>query len=73
MDKIKKYRHLIQELLSEYASYSGIPREIETQIIFDTVRNHYQIVNIGWHDLERTYGCPILLTSKMAKFGFSKI
>lgn len=67
MDKIKKYRQIVQEVLSKYGSFKGIPREVETQVIFDTVRDHYQIVNVGWRELDRTYGCPIHIDIKDGK------
>ena len=56
MDKITKYRNIVQELLTKIGSYKNHFPEIETQLIFDTTRDHYQILKTGWRDLERTYG-----------------
>ena len=45
---------LIQELLTDYAKTG---RDDGTQLIFDTVRHHYQINQAGWRDgRHREYG-----------------
>jgi hypothetical protein len=53
MDKLKKYQQIIQQLLQEYAAISHQEPEIETQLIFDTERHHYQLVNVGWKNDRR--------------------
>jgi rRNA processing protein Krr1/Pno1 len=67
MDKVTSYRRIVQELLSEYGGYKPHFPEIERQIIFDTERDHYQIVNSGWRNEERTYGCSLHLDIKNGK------
>ena len=37
------------------------------ETIFDTERNHYQIVLVGWNDNWRTYGCVFHLDIKEDK------
>jgi hypothetical protein len=62
------YRTLIQEVLAEYGSYHipfGVESEMET--IFDTVRDHYQLVGTGWRGSERNYGTLIHLDLKGEK------
>jgi XisI protein len=59
MDKIVIYREIIQALLTEIGSYKSLHPEIETQLLFDTTRDHYQILKTGWRDLKRTYGIVI--------------
>lgn len=49
MEKIKTYQTLITQLLEEYASVK--PANLhsqEYQIIADTVRNHFELVSLGW-------------------------
>jgi hypothetical protein len=67
MDKLKKYRKIIQDFLTEIGSYKNHFPEIETQILFDTERDHYQILKTGWRDLERTYGVSIHIDIKNEK------
>ena len=50
MDKITRYQNIVIGLMEEVASkpYANAP-EIEQQVIADTQRHHYQLINIGWH------------------------
>ncbi|MDB9538247.1 XisI protein [Anabaenopsis tanganyikae CS-531] len=47
MEKIEQYRTYIQTLLTEYAQGSPSDHEVETQLIFDKERDHYQVVYTG--------------------------
>lgn len=67
MDNVTKYQEIVQEVLTEIGSIKGLFPEIETQLVFDTTRNHYQIVRVGWRDLRRTYGVPIHIDIKDGK------
>ena len=50
MDKIAVYQKFIINLLEEIAArpYGNAP-EIEQQVIADLQRNHFQLINVGWH------------------------
>ena len=67
MEKVEKYRKIVQEFLSEYGSHKSAFPEIETQLLFDTERDHYQILKTGWRELERTYGISIHIDIKNEK------
>jgi XisI protein len=67
MDKVGKYQQIIQQLLQEYAEISSQDSEVETQLILDTERHHYQLVNVGWKNQRRVYGCFIHLDIKDGK------
>lgn len=59
-DQLTPYRQAIQQVLSEHA-YTPIG-DIQTELIFDRERDHYQIVQVGWsRDGRRVYGCSIHL------------
>ncbi|MEQ9481558.1 element excision factor XisI family protein, partial [Coleofasciculus sp. F4-SAH-05] len=47
MDKLEQYRQAVQQVLTKYGSYKPINVQIEVQTIFDTERNHYQVVSVG--------------------------
>ena len=70
MDKLEIYRSYIQIVLEKYAQFKTQNTEAENQLFFDPVRNHYQLMRVGWKDLERIYYIYILIL-KMEKFGFS--
>ncbi len=55
MDKLESYRSYIQTLLEKYAQSKSQNNEAENQLFFDLIRNHYQLMRVGWKDLERIY------------------
>lgn len=61
---INEYRPRVQELLKQYAQKASSSPEIETQVIFDTVGDHYQLVTIGWQKHRRIYGCILHIDIK---------
>lgn len=61
MARLEQYRHLIQKLLTQYAQIPSAYGEIDRQTLFDTERDHYQLVNTGWENQRRVYGCLIHL------------
>ena len=68
MDRIVRYRKIVQEVLEQVANYgTRDDSAVETQVLFDTVRDHYQVCYVGWHDLKRTYGCPFHVDIKDGK------
>jgi hypothetical protein len=66
MDSLNQYRTIIQAILGEYSARRSTA-EIESQCIFDIQRDHYQIVNVGWENQQRVYGCVIHLDIKNGK------
>lgn len=67
MEKLERYRKSIQELLREYSQNKPAYGEIEVQTIFDTERDHYQIVYIGWKQQKWIHSCPIHIDLKNEK------
>lgn len=57
MEKIAKYRKVIKSLLLEQAKIRANREGIETQFIQDDIQGHYQLVNAGWRNKRRIYGC----------------
>jgi XisI protein len=64
---LEQYSQNVQKLLQEYAAFSKDEQEVETELIFDTIRNHYQLVHVGWQNDRRIYGCIIHLDIKDGK------
>ena len=69
MDRVDSYRKYIQQLLKERADRSmQSPSQVEAQTIFDTERDHYQLVYVGWkRNGLRDYGCLLHLDIKDGK------
>ena len=55
MDKLNHYRTCIQTLLEQHSHYKSYQEDVESQLCFDTIRDHYQLMRVGWKDLHRTY------------------
>jgi hypothetical protein len=66
MDKLIRYREIIQKILKNYSDRRS-DDIVESQTIFDMERDHYQIVNVGWNKDKRIYGCVIHLDIKNGK------
>ena len=67
MEKLTKYRQLIQEILLEHGKHKSAYGDIEVQTIFDTQRDHYQIVYVGWEGNNWTHSCIIHIDIKGEK------
>ncbi|OLT63171.1 XisI protein [Moorena bouillonii] len=68
MDKLEVYRQHIQDLLKKRASIKSANPAMETQLIFDTERDHYQMVHTGWkNNTTRIYGCSVHVDIKDGK------
>jgi hypothetical protein len=66
MDKLTQYREIVQSILTEYSDRRS-DAEVDSQCIFDTQRDHYQVVNVGWSNRHRIYGCVMHLDLKDEK------
>jgi XisI protein len=55
MDKLEKYRSCIQTLLEKHGQFNPRNEDIETELFFDSTRDHYQLMRVGWKGLERIY------------------
>lgn len=67
MADINRYRQLVQKLLEDYSKISFNNPDLETEVIFDTQRDRYQVVHVGWSNKRRVYGCTLHLDIKDGK------
>jgi XisI protein len=67
MDTLNHYRQAIQQILNEYVQTPISNGEIESQTVFDTQRDHYQVMNVGWDGNRRVHGCVLHLDIKDGK------
>lgn len=67
MDKLEHYRAILQQLLQDLAQLGNGDETVEMQIIADTMRDHYQLVQVGWQEDWRIYGCILHLDIKDGK------
>jgi len=57
MNPLKKYRHFVKQLLSEYARFSSGDSQIENETIFDSENDRYMLLSIGWSQGRRIHDC----------------
>jgi hypothetical protein len=67
MAKLEQYREYIQNLLIKYGNYSYSEIDVEVQLIFDPIRDHYQILDVGWNGYDRIYNSVMHLDIKDGK------
>jgi hypothetical protein len=67
MANLETYQEAVQSLLTNISSQSISDSGIESQTLFDTVRDHYQVVHVGWHNHHRVYGCVLHIDIKDGK------
>lgn len=54
-------------MLTKYASYGSSDPDVETQLVFDRERDHYQLAYVGWEKHRRVYGVAIHIDIKNDK------
>ena len=57
MAQVDTYRRHVQTLLKQYVEERLVADDIEMQFVVDTEHDHYQLVNVGWLNKRRIYGC----------------
>lgn len=67
MEKLEKYRELVKKIIDQYEQYKPKYGQIEVQKIFDKERDHYQLMNVGWHGNRRLRGCVLQIDLKNDK------
>ncbi|MBP0027492.1 XisI protein [Roseofilum sp. Guam] len=61
------YRELVQKVIHQHATEQSVEDLDTTEIVFDTERDRYLLLYVGWQDEERMHGCPIHIDIKDGK------
>ncbi|MDQ3061663.1 MAG: XisI protein [Acidobacteriota bacterium] len=68
MDRVNKYRKIIEAILKEQASYGSSNEKIDVYAICDEKTDNYILSNLGWHPSgHRQQGYPIHIRLKNGK------
>jgi hypothetical protein len=59
MDKLTHYREIVKRVIEQYASYKPSHGQIDTEAIVDPVRDHYEVMHVGWDGERRVHGSVI--------------
>ncbi|MEL6555868.1 MAG: XisI protein [Cyanobacteria bacterium J06621_11] len=55
MDRIEHYRKAIQSLPEQHSQFGTQDDDVENELFFDNIRDHYQLMVVDWEDLDRIY------------------
>ncbi|WP_445628124.1 XisI protein [Nostoc sp. DSM 114167] len=67
MDKLARYRQIVQQILQEYSGQKPFDGNIDVENIFDVERDHYQVVHVGWEGQDWVHSCIIHIDIKGEK------
>ncbi|HSO00544.1 MAG TPA: XisI protein [Candidatus Nanopelagicales bacterium] len=56
MGTVTRYREIVQRLIEEYSRYRPSHGEIETEVVIDLTRDHYELLHVGWDGPRRVHG-----------------
>jgi hypothetical protein len=59
VDTLTHYRTIVCKIIEEYASYKPSHGHIETEAIIDPVKDHYEVMHVGWDGMRRVHGCVV--------------
>jgi len=55
VDKLRHYRNIVKQVLSQHAAYVPSHGQIETIPIFDERHEHYLLLDVGWDRIGRVH------------------
>lgn len=58
------YREAVQDFMQEMADLFARDKQFETQLLMDEKRDHYQLLQLGWQNERRVYGCVLHIDVK---------
>ena len=67
MAKLEEYQKYILQIIYEYGKVKPAYGDTEVQIIVDKENHHYQLMVVGWNQLQRVYGCMLHIDIKNNK------
>ena len=59
MAALEDYRQIVKKLLTEYAQLPTPSDEIQNEVIFDSDRDRYLFLTVGWLNGQRIHHCAI--------------
>ncbi|GAK54290.1 XisI protein [Candidatus Moduliflexus flocculans] len=67
MEKVTTYRTYITQLLEQLGAELPSSSEVDTEYIFDTAHDHYQLFQVGWEQYQWIHGCIVHVDIKNNK------
>jgi hypothetical protein len=67
MAKLEQYRAFVKQLIKQYGAYKPSYGDIDVETVFDTEHDHYELINVGWHQDQRIRGAVLHIDIKNGK------
>lgn len=67
MDKLDKYRQILQQIIEKHSAYRPSNGEIETVPVCDLVNDNYLLMGIGWDLTGRVHAIDLHLRVRSGK------
>jgi hypothetical protein len=67
MEKLQTYRNYVKQLIRQYGVCLPASEDVETQYIFDSEHDHYQLFQVGWEGFDWIHGCILHIDIKGEK------
>lgn len=64
MATVSSYDTILRGVIQEYARYKPSYGDVETEVIIDSEKGHYELLHVGWHDDRRIHGSVIHIDVK---------
>ncbi len=68
MDALNEYRDKLEAILMEYTHIPYAYGDIQTESVFDRVRDRYLLMNVGWDEGRRVHGALVHVDIINGKF-----
>ena len=65
---LDRYRQIIESILLEYTKIPYAHGEVDTEAVFDRVRDRYLLMTTGWDRGRRVHGCLVHVDLMDGKF-----
>jgi hypothetical protein len=59
MDRVEQYREILARVIAGYAAHKPANGDIDSEVVIDPVRDHYEVVHHGWGGRRRVHGCVL--------------
>lgn len=64
MDTLINAREIIKRIIREYAALKPSYGDIESEVVCDDERGHYELIRYGWDGQRRVHGCLLHIDIK---------
>jgi hypothetical protein len=59
MDRVGRYLQIVSRLIEDYTRYRPSHGQIETEAIVDPIKDHYEVMHVGWDKDRRDHGSVV--------------